>query len=75
MISPVLSSALRGMQSAQDALGRRAESVARAADPESGVDLPRELVGTIEAKHAYAANAAVVRTADHMLGSLIDILA
>ncbi|HPF70472.1 MAG TPA: flagellar basal body rod C-terminal domain-containing protein [Candidatus Krumholzibacteria bacterium] len=37
--------------------------------------MPRELVGTIEAKHAYAANAAVVRTADHMLGSLIDILA
>ena len=45
-----------------------------AANP-SGTDLGREMVSMITSQHAYKANAAVVRTGDAMLGTLLDIKA
>ena len=45
-----------------------------AANP-SGTDLGREMVSMITNQHAYKANAAVVRTGDAMLGTLLDIKA
>ena len=41
----------------------------------SGTDLTRETVRMLSTQHAYAANAAVVRTSDAMLGTLLDIRA
>lgn len=41
----------------------------------SGTDLGREMVSMITSQHAYKANAAVVRTGDDMLGTLLDIKA
>ena len=41
----------------------------------SGVEIPREFVRMITHQHAYDANAAVVRTADEMLGTALDMLA
>ncbi|MFT4302084.1 MAG: flagellar basal body rod C-terminal domain-containing protein [Desulfovibrio sp.] len=41
----------------------------------SGTDLSREMVSMITNQHAYKANAAVVRTGDDMLGTLLDIKA
>lgn len=38
-------------------------------------NLAEEIVEQIEAKTAFKANAAVVRTADEMTGTLLDILA
>jgi hypothetical protein len=40
-----------------------------------GTNTIRDLVDMKMAKHEVAANAAVVRTADEMLGTLVDILA
>jgi flagellar basal-body rod protein FlgC len=40
----------------------------------SNVDLARELVNVRQAQTLYAANAMVVKTADQMTGSLLDIL-
>lgn len=45
-----------------------------AASP-SGTNLAREMVSMISTQHAYKANATTVRTADAMLGTLLDIKA
>ncbi len=37
------------------------------------VDLPTEMVNLIKEKSLYNANAAVVKTADRMLGSVLDL--
>ena len=44
-------------------------------DGEAPIQLHEEIVGMMTARHGYEANLAVVRAADEMLGSLIDILA
>src|SRR4029079_9905864 len=70
MISP-LRSATSGML---DATNRFDRASARIAQPEP-TDLHRDRVDQITAKHDLAANVATVRTADEMLGTLIDIVA
>jgi flagellar basal body rod protein FlgC len=56
------------------ATARFEASAARtAADPFDGLEA--ELVERIEAKTAFSANVAVLRTADDMAGALLDILA
>jgi flagellar hook protein FlgE len=70
MIS-ALSSAVSGMLTADRRFDAGAANVAAASVPE-----PADLVDTtMVAPVAYAANAAVVRTADEMQGSLLDIFA
>jgi flagellar hook protein FlgE len=70
MIS-ALSSAVSGMLAADRRYDAGAANVAAASVPE-----PDALVDTtMVAPVAYAANAAVVRTADEMQGSLLDIFA
>jgi flagellar hook protein FlgE len=66
-----LSSAMSGMANATSRLDRAS---ARIAQPETG-DLVRDRVDQIVAQHDFAANVAMVRTADEMLGMLIDIVA
>ncbi len=82
-----INSALSGIQSALQAYGGAAARVARAGeeasegpDVESAekgdrVELSQEAVNLIASKHAVAANSAVIRAQDRMLGNLIDILA
>jgi flagellar hook protein FlgE len=41
----------------------------------SNVDLGQEVVQQITAKHAFSANLGVIRTADEMLGDLLDMIA
>jgi hypothetical protein len=65
-------SALQGMRSSLDQLDRTARRVAAADDPG---DLPEALAGLREADWAMQANAAVVRTAGEMVGTLLDRLA
>ncbi len=45
------------------------------ADAESRTDIPRELVMMTSYQHAYAANAAIVRTYDETIGFLLDMTA
>jgi flagellar hook-associated protein FlgK len=69
MISSI-NSAMSGMA---EAAGRFDRASARIARPQPD-DLVRDRVEQITAQHAFAANVATVRTADEMIGSLIDIV-
>jgi len=75
---PAIQSALSGLHQNQNRFVRAADSISRWGLPgEDGavaqrIDLAREMVETIEARHGYGANALVIRTADEMLGSLLD---
>jgi hypothetical protein len=64
---PIASAGLLAAQSRFDDSARRT-----AAAPLD--DLAGETIERIQAKTAFSANAAVVRTADEMTGSLLDIL-
>jgi hypothetical protein len=66
-----LSSAMSGMA---NAVSRFDRASARIAQPEPE-DLIGDSVDQLTAKHDFAANVATVRTADEMLGTVIDILA
>ena len=68
---PPLSIAAAGMQNAAN----RFEASARRTAEGSLDDLAVEAVEQIRAKTDFAANAAVVRTADEMVGTLLDVLA
>jgi len=70
MISSI-SSAMSGMASA---IGRFDRASARIAQPEPA-DLIADRVEQMTAKHAFAANLTTIRTADDMLGTLIDTIA
>lgn len=67
-------SALSGLQAAAS---RFEASARRTVDwsPASSVDLAAETVRQIEAKHAFSANLSVIRTADEMMGALLDLKA
>lgn len=73
-----INTALAGMQRNQEAFGRHADRIARWG-LETGscdeIDLTREMVGVIAARRGYEANLPVIRAADEMLGSLLDVLA
>jgi flagellar hook protein FlgE len=87
--APALSSAVNGMADASRRSDVAAHNIANAStDPFSplrpdgsqgapgSMDLASEIVdGTMLAPVAYAANAQVVRTADSMRGTLLDIFA
>jgi hypothetical protein len=70
MISAI-GSAMSGMTSA---LGRFDRASARIAQPDPA-DPVRDRVDQITAQHSFEANLATVRTADDMIGSLLDIVA
>jgi flagellar hook protein FlgE len=70
MISAI-GSAMSGMASA---LGRFDRAAARTAQPDAA-DPVGDRVEQITAQRSFEANLATVRTADEMLGSLIDIVA
>lgn len=70
MISAI-GSAMSGMTRATQQLDRAS---ARIAQPEPD-DLIGDRVDQLTAAHAFAANVATVRTADEMVGTLINIVA
>ena len=73
-----INTALAGMQRNQEAFGRHADRIARwGLETGSGddIDLATELTGVLTSRRGYEANLAVVRAADDMLGSLLDVLA
>lgn len=76
MISSI-GSAMTGMATAVAKLDRASARIAEAdpAAPDADADPVRDRVDQLTAEHAFAANVATVRTADEMLGTLIDIVA
>ncbi|HRK38196.1 MAG TPA: flagellar basal body protein [Burkholderiaceae bacterium] len=48
-------------------------SISQAA--QTGADLPQDVVDQMSAKHAFVANVQVLKVADRMMGSLLDIKA
>jgi hypothetical protein len=66
-----LDAAMGGMQRQVARFERAAGSIAKG--PEGGGDLIADTVEQIDAKAAFSANLSVIRTADEMLGTLINI--
>ncbi|MBE0566055.1 MAG: hypothetical protein IH621_08870 [Krumholzibacteria bacterium] len=77
MVSAVYQAALAGLHAHQRGFARHAEQVAAWGTADAGheVALERGLVEILQARRGYAANLAVVRAADGMLGTLLDVLA
>ena len=67
-----ISTARYGMMAATRSLEASASRVATMAG-DSSVDYAKEAVGQIEAKQAFAANVNVVKIADKMWQSLLDL--
>ena len=74
-----LNTAAAGMFAAADRLSASAQRTAawsvEEGKAESKVDLAKEAVEQISAKTDFKANAAVAKTADEMMGALLDIKA
>jgi flagellar hook protein FlgE len=70
MISSI-GSAMSGMAAA---VGRFDQASARIARP-AATDLIQDRADQITAQHAFSANLATIRTADDMIGTLIDTVA
>jgi hypothetical protein len=68
-----INTSLAGMTNAIRRFDRAATDVAQASSGASQASLESAIVETISARHQLEANAAVMRTADQMLGSLLDI--
>jgi flagellar hook protein FlgE len=71
----VLTIAAAGLTRALGRFEASAVRTAQLADPNAEVDYAEEAVEQISAKHEVSANLAVIRTADEMLGELLDIKA
>ncbi len=79
MISAI-QSALQGMQRNQQSMTEHSHRIANFSNSGSSsesppVSLPEEMVGMMVSQRGFEANIPVIRAADEMLGSLIDILA
>lgn len=69
-----IATAQYGLFAATRRFDASAQRVARMGDPAAEVDLVKETVEQIEAKHAFSANLNVIRTADRMAGDLLNII-
>jgi hypothetical protein len=68
-----LAIAAAGMSAAANRLGASAERVATWEARDTDADLAKEAVEQISAKNDFKANAAVIKTADEMIGALLDL--
>lgn len=84
MFADAISSALAGMQRNQEAFARHAHRIANAGNPgaadpsaadASPVNLHEELAGILVSRRGWEANLVVLRAADGMMGTLIDMFA
>ncbi|MBQ1542201.1 hypothetical protein C5708_15855 [Caulobacter sp. CCUG 60055] len=76
MLATPIATAASGMMSAVNKLDVSAQRVAQWGTPlGKDVDLVQETVAQIQAKTEFKASAKVLKTADEMLGTLLDIKA
>jgi flagellar basal body rod protein FlgC len=79
MITDAVTTALAGMQRNQDSFARHAHRIANAgghgATGTAEIDTHKEMAGVLTSRRGWEANAAVLRAADEMVGTLVDMLA
>lgn len=72
-----ISSALTGLTAYRRQMDAAAANIARAgthiSKPTGGTNLPGDIVDLLVARRGFEANLVTVRTADEMLGSLLDV--
>lgn len=74
-ISSATAYAAYGMSRAVHRFDNAAHNIAKAADPKTNGDFVSEFVETISAKHAFEASLSTFRTADEMMGKLLNLKA
>ena len=74
-MSDTVASALTGIDSGFERMNRSANRVARLGDGNADVDLAREIVEQKVVGAEVQAGAAMVRSAEEMQGTLLDVLA
>ena len=74
MVDSVTSNALQGIQRAQNGMQRNASQIARSSQP-GQQDITRSLVELNLHKNAGLASIKVLKAADEILGSLLDVKA
>ena len=80
MLIQAMNTALQGMARNQQAFEQHADRISRWGTTRSDgsqpdIDLDTEMVGVLTSRRGYEANLAVARTADEMVGTLIDTFA
>ncbi len=78
MVDSVTSNALQGIQRAQNGMQRSASHIASSSQPgqhEKTKDMTRSLVELNQHKNAGLASIKVLKAADEILGSLLDVKA
>ncbi len=71
----VMAIASAGLQTSMQRFEQSAQRTAAAASPFADVDMAEEAVEQISARAAFSANVQVIRTANQMMGQLLDLLA
>ena len=69
-----LSNAYNGINTAVGQQTSSAQNLSNLQTPNNNVDVAKEVVNQIESKYAVDANADVMKTADKILGNLVDIV-
>jgi hypothetical protein len=74
-MTDAIGTALGGIQKSASQFAKSAENVVNATKPGSTEDLAKAIVDGKTTNYAFKANVAVLKTADKMLGTLLDTLA
>lgn len=74
-MTDAIGTALGGIQKSASLFAKSAENVVNATQPGSTEDLAKAIVDSKTTSYAFKANVAVLKTADKMLGTLLDTLA
>ncbi len=79
MINTAINSALQGIRANQQSFRASARNIAAWGQDrnrgDSGISPERDMVGVLVSRRGYEANLQVVKTADRMLGTLLDTFA
>lgn len=74
-MTDAIGTALGGIQNSASQFAKAAGNVVNAAKPGSTEDMAKAIVDSKTTNYAFKANVAVLKTADKMLGNLLDTLA
>jgi flagellar hook protein FlgE len=70
----VMAIASAGLQTSMQRFEQSAQRTAAASSPYADVDLAQEVVEQVSARSAFSANVSVIRTANQMMGELLDMM-
>ena len=72
-IDNAIQNGLNGFKNAQESISQSVHNIANLNNKESNVNLEKELVNLVKQEHVAKANAKVIKTANDMIGVIIDI--